>query len=276
MGYYSEPGSELCFMLRKLDKNNKLHIEEKKWMRDKGMFKFVKFIDDWEKNSKPNFKLLNRYRKCSIMKFAEQYNISIQNKKSKLFYIFKEMTQGKRILPENFVWLVQKGFMNQNLRIEFHKREAIYYEENYRKKKDLWSLVNACSHLRKSKDSMKSIKLINNLNFSKIKSKQLKSALLITQGGAYRDLGYLDDTLRNAEKGFNLTPKSFYPCTLQGAIYYQKGQFGLGDKWFAKAIENGATQESLDSELNSIYRQSKGKEKENLKKHFQSLGLDIH
>ncbi len=55
MGDYSQPGSVLCDILQRLDTNKKLGETDKKWIRDKGMFKFYKFLENWESTGKPNF-----------------------------------------------------------------------------------------------------------------------------------------------------------------------------------------------------------------------------
>ena len=52
MGDYSKPGSELCNILHRLDTNKKLDEVDKKWIKDKGMFKFYKFLENWERTGK--------------------------------------------------------------------------------------------------------------------------------------------------------------------------------------------------------------------------------
>lgn len=55
MGDYSQPGSVLCSILQRLDTNKRLDESDKKWIRDKGMFTFYKFLENWENTGKPNF-----------------------------------------------------------------------------------------------------------------------------------------------------------------------------------------------------------------------------
>ena len=55
MGDYSQPGSVLCSILQRLDTNKRLDASDKKWIRDKGMFTFYKFLENWENTGKPNF-----------------------------------------------------------------------------------------------------------------------------------------------------------------------------------------------------------------------------
>ncbi len=49
MAYDSQTVSGLCDILRRLNKNKKLDVTDKKWIRDKGMVRFYKFLENWEK-----------------------------------------------------------------------------------------------------------------------------------------------------------------------------------------------------------------------------------
>jgi hypothetical protein len=61
------------------------------------------------------------------------------------------------------------------------------------------------------------------------------------------------------------------PCTLLGALYYEMGDFSLGDEWFAKAVERGARPRALDEELRSIYLRSSGVRREGMKRHLLAV-----
>jgi len=282
MGDYSQPGSELCCILHRLDKSSKLNEIDKTWIKNKGMFNFYKFIEHWEKNKKPNFNLIKtRYlpprnirQNDSVIQYAKKYDIDIKYPNSKLYKIFQYIKKGKRFLKEDITWLIRNNFLYKKraLLLEYHYREAEYYKNNYSKSGNLWDIVNASSHYRKAKMPKIAISLVDNIVLKKIKSNSLKSALTITQGGAYRDLLDLDKALENANKGFNYDSLSFHPCTLFGAVYYQMRKFSLGDKWYAKAVKNGANTESVDSEIRAIYKSTKGKEREEFKRHL--LGID--
>lgn len=283
MGDYSKAGSVLCEILHRLDKNKKLDESDKTWIRNKGMFRFYEFLEKWEKTGKANFQALRQSYGVKpstkfknnisnpIITFARKYDINIHNINSNLYNIFKRIKTGKRFSKEDIIWLRDKDFLRDKLQMEYNKREVKFYLNEYAEKKTLWSLVNASAHLRKIENSKKAIDLINNINFKKIKNMNLKSALVITQGGAYRDLGKLDEALKNAEKGHNYNPSSFHPCTLLGAIYYETGRLDLGRKWFSKAEENGAQINSIDSEILSIFKRTKGKERAKLKEHLLKI-----
>ena len=212
-----------------------------------------------------------KYRQHNNSKYT--YDITINNPNSKLNNIIKQIKNGKRFEQRDVIWLQSKGYLHSKskLGIEYNSREAKFYLQQFSQKNNLWHLVNASSHLRKANNSQKAIQLINNVNFNKINNKSLKSALLITQGGAYKDIHQFDEALKNAQKGYSFNPTSFHPCTLFGAVYYELGRLDMGNKWFQKAIDNGANTDGVDSEIKSIYKRAKGKNKIELKKHLLKI-----
>ena len=77
MGLYSTPGSELCNILRRLDKNHRLDEADKSWIKSKGMFHFHSFILNWETTGKADFSSLQRRKKeekikSSLYKLSEK------------------------------------------------------------------------------------------------------------------------------------------------------------------------------------------------------------
>lgn len=217
---------------------------------------------------------LKIYRGCItgdlVIDYAKKYDINIQNPNSRLYKIFKYLKTGKRFLEKDVIWLIEKDFMQHfsNLSIEYNIREAEFYLLDYKKRKNLWSIVNASSHFRKANKPAESINTISKLNFKAIRNLKLKSALLITQGGAYRDLKNFDEALKCAKKGYDHDLKSYYPCTLFGAVYYEKGNYQLGAKWYLKAERKGASIKVIENEIKSIYNRKTKKEKEELKKYL--------
>ncbi|MDD2887425.1 MAG: hypothetical protein PHY66_06445 [Aliarcobacter sp.] len=206
-----------------------------------------------------------------VITYAKKFDIEIYNSTSKLYKIFKYIKTGKRFLDNDILWLIEKEFMKSKnkLSIEYNRREANFHIKEYEQKKDLWFIVRASSHFRKSNQPNKSIEIIEKINFNEIKDTYLKSALIITQGGAYRDIKELDKALKNAKKGYDWNSKDYHPCTLFGALYYEKHQYFLGDKWYLKAKENGAKDDIIEKDIYSIYQKRKGKDKEKLREHLK-------
>jgi hypothetical protein len=90
-------------------------------------------------------------------------------------------------------------------------------------------------------------------------------------GGAKRDMRSREEAVKLATRAHGYDPKSFHPCTLLGALYYEMGDFSLGDEWFAKAVERGARPRALDEELRSIYLRSSGVRREGMKRHLLAV-----
>lgn len=65
-----------------------------------------------------------------------------------------------------------------------------------------------------------------------------------------------------------LMSKDFRPCTLLGAIYMEGGQVSLGHEWYEKAIERGASEEAIDSELRIIFNRANHKDGQDIRKYL--------
>ena len=49
------------------------------------------------------------------------------------------------------------------------------------------------------------------------------------------------------------------------------GNYDIGQEWYAKAIENGFSEKSMDYELKSIFRRAKQADKEALRNHLLKI-----
>ena len=72
------------------------------------------------------------------------------------------------------------------------------------------------------------------------------------RGGALRDLRRHDEAKRSGIEAHGLTPPDYRPCTLLGAVHMEMGDYTTGADWYEKAEARGATQDSIDRELQSI------------------------
>jgi tetratricopeptide (TPR) repeat protein len=94
---------------------------------------------------------------------------------------------------------------------------------------------------------------------SKVREAELKSALLVTRGGAFRDLSRLEQAESCAAQAMESQPDSHQPYTLMAAICYDLGKYADGDVWFEMAAERGAN--DIDDEIEKIVRMTKEKNK---------------
>jgi Flp pilus assembly protein TadD len=107
--------------------------------------------------------------------------------------------------------------------------------------------------------------MLNAITVSKLKNIKLKSALCTTHGGVKRDQGKSDEALALGEQAHQLTPKDFRPCTLLGAVNMEIGNHTLGESWYEKAIERGASEKSVDDDLRSIFMRAEHAKREELR-----------
>lgn len=192
----------------------------------------------------------------------------------RLMGILKCVDAKKRLLPEDVVWLcsVGKDYFTKELRVTYHLLEAEFFIGEFKRTGDLWNAVNASSHYRKCDRAQKADTLLATIRVDQQKSSKLKSALCTTHGGIMRDLNRWDEALQLGKKAHTLRPKDYRPCTLLGAVYIEIGNYSLGQEWYDKAIERGATPEIVDDEIRRIFFQA-DKDQQNKMKEFL-LGVD--
>ena len=205
---------------------------------------------------------------------------------SPLYAILQKLDKGERLEPTDVAWLEEnkieasqpsysyygwqeeRRYQGQRLFsgkifTDYHKIEALFYEQEYKNTGNKWKLPNASSHWRKAGQPRSALKLTENLDFDKIKENKLKSALLTTRGGAFRDINKLDDAEKCALKAIEYQPQSHHPYTLMGAICFERGQYSQGDDWFNEAIKRGASPRDQDAEMKRVVKNAKnGKRRE--------------
>lgn len=181
------------------------------------------------------------------------------------FYaIMVKLEREERLDPVLVVQLIQQKLLASHGKIAmaYHRLEALFYDREYERTGDKWNLPNASSHWRKADEPESALKVTENLDFDQIKENKLKSALLTTRGGAFRDIDKLDDAQKCALKAIEYQPQSHHPYTLMGAICYERGQYSQGDDWFNKAIKRGAESEDIDSELKRVVKNAKDEKRQ--------------
>lgn len=177
----------------------------------------------------------------------------------KIMNILSRVDKGMRLLEIDIVWLETEGeeYFTQELREGFHRIEADFYANKFKKSKDIWAAVNASSHYRKCRESQNADSLLNMIDVSNLNDIKLKSAIYTTHGGAKRDFQDWKESLSLGEQAHKLTPKDFRPCTLLGAVNMEIGNFSEGQSWYEKAIERGFSEDSMDNEIRVIFIRSK-------------------
>ena len=180
---------------------------------------------------------------------------------SLLYEILLKLEKKERIEPKEVVWLRENRLLypDHKIFIAYHTIEATFGEQEYKRTGNKWNLVNASSHWRKADKPQRALEVTEKLDIDKIKEDKLKSAIMTTRGGAFRDLAQLKDAENCARKAIEYQPNSHHPYTLMGAIYYDRGQYSEGDRWFNEAIKRGAKTEDIDAEIKKVVRDTKDK-----------------
>lgn len=273
MGMYSAPGSELCAILRRLDNNHKLNDCDKSWIKSKGMFEFFSFVSRLEATGKADLLSLQKRRnveqaKSNLNELNEKYYIRIYKPNSYLHKLVIKLDDNQRLSKKDVLWRHERDYFEGEIKKKYFFIEGNYFYCCFQKNKDPWDIINASSCFRKAELPQKSLEITDEINLSKINSTKVKSAVSVTRGGAYRDINDLTEALKHAQKAHSFDPKSFHPCTLYGAIYFELHEYDLGTIWFKRAEERGADVGALDSEIRSIFKNTKGKERESLRQHL--------
>ncbi len=191
----------------------------------------------------------------------------------KIMDILRRVDNGIRLSEEDVVWLTTEGrdYYTVELREGYHWNEAEFYAGEFKKSKDPWSAVNASSHYRKCERAQVADSMLTAIGVTKLKNPRLKSALCTTHGGVKRDLRKFEDALSFGEQAHLLTPKDFRPCTLLGAVNIEIGNYDLGQAWYKKAIERGASEKSVDDDLRSIFMRAEKSKQEALRDHLLKI-----
>ena len=244
----SVESGQLSEILERLDKQGILSREDQLFLNEKGMCDQLKFVQDLKRvgwaGIDPGRPLRGKYK----IDHVDTQDMP------QLMQILGYLEAGAALAEDDVVWLKTRNHFSSEIRRVFHKNEAELCQKEFEKTGDIWQAINGNSHFRKANQSEKGLALVGSINVDSLQDKHQHSALLTTKGGSYRDLGRLPEALSVAEKAHALNPKSYHPCTLLGAIYYELREFGLGDAWFAKAVERGAKQDVVDGEIRSLLR----------------------
>jgi hypothetical protein len=190
-----------------------------------------------------------------------KYQIVGQLPVNPFYEIMLKIEREERLDPKQVVELIEEGSLSRHgkIAIAYYRLEAIFYEKEYQRTGNRWNLPSASANWRKADEPEQALKVTENINWGKVKETDLKSALLVTRGAAFRDLVKLDEAEKCANQAIESQPNNHQPYTLMGAICYDRGQFADGDKWFSMAIERGA--DDTDDEIRRIVRMTKDKEK---------------
>lgn len=251
----SDPSSRLFLILRNLEttdsgivlKNEDFQLIEKdiEWLSEQELTETAEIV----KNA--HFKALkSKYQIVGKLAIKPFYEIMLK------------LEREERLDPKQVIQLIEDDRLSRNgkIAIAYYRLEAIFYEKEYQRTGNKWNLPSASSNWRKADEPGKALKATDDVNWNKVKDPNLKSALLVTRGAAFRDLGQLKEAENCATQAMECQPKNHQPHTLMGAICYDQCNYAKGDYWFEMATERGA--DDTDGEIERIVRMTKQKDKQ--------------
>ena len=245
----SESQTKSYSEFRELINNASFQISEKdiQWLSKKGLFETVKIAKQIHFRSlKRKYRILGQLDESDFVP---------------LYEIMLKLEREERLDPKQVIQLIEEDCLSRSgkIAIAHYRLEAIFYEKEYQRTGNRWNLPSASSNWRKADQPERALKVTENVNWNKVQEPDLKSALWVTRGAAFRDLEQLDEAESCATQAMECQPDSHEPYTLLGAICYDKGKYAEGNTWFEMAAERGA--DDTDDEIERIVRMTKDKKK---------------
>ncbi|WP_308737826.1 hypothetical protein [Nostoc sp. 'Peltigera membranacea cyanobiont' N6] len=280
----SSPKSHLYKILKRLELSNQLGEQDINFLKKRKLTEIIEIGNEkyaYTLKSKINFgELLNESeidwlknnRREDIIILAQQKHFAILKRKYGLidpllllepFYkIMVKLEKKERLDIILVAQLIEQKLLSRDgkIAVAHYRLEAEFYEQEIKRTGHQWDIPTASSYWRKANEPEQALK-ITNLDLGKIREGNLKSAILVTRGAAFRDMDNLADAESCARKAMNYQPNSYQPYTLMGAISYDRGDYAEGDYWFEQAIQRGAKTEDIDDELKRIFRSTKDENK---------------
>lgn len=218
--------------------------EDIKWLSEQGLTETVEIV-----------------QQIHFKELKAKYQILGQLALDPFYEIMLKLEREERLDPKQVIQLIEEGRLSRHGKIAsaHYRLEAIFYEKEYRRTGNKWNLPSASSNWRKANEAEKALKVTENVSWNKVQESDLKSALLVTRGAAFRDLSQLDEAENCATQAMECQPDSHQPYTLMGAICYDLGKYADGDNWFEMGAKRGA--DDTDDEIERIVRMTKDKDK---------------
>lgn len=138
-----------------------------------------------------------------------------------------EIEEDKSLLPSDEEWLNLQGLFP--VLAIYYEHQAVFY--------GIVKLAVAGKYWRKANEPQRSQDITENVR--SLNNKEM-SIILTMRGGAFKDIEELDEAEKCGQEAIRLTPNSYYPYKLLGAIKYQSGLPEIGDKYFKRAHELGS------------------------------------
>lgn len=262
----SDPSDHLFLILRKIEINSlKLSAEVSNQSKElANNEEFQIFEEDIQWLSEAGLtETVEIVKQIHFKTLQIKYQIVGRSTIDPFYEIMLKLEREDRLDPKQIVQLIEEGRLSRHGKIvvAYYTLEAKFYQQEYQRTGNKWNLANASSNWRKANEPEEALKVTERLNWKKVQEPKLKSALLVTRGGAFRDLDNLNEAENCATQAMECYPNGYQPYTLMGAICYDRSKYAEGDYWFEKAVDRGAKNDDIDDEIKRIVRMTKDKKK---------------
>ena len=172
----------------------------------------------------------------------------------KLASIFSKLELEERVDDDELRWLNE---------YRLSKLLAIIHQRDFEWSGDPWSAVKASAFYREAHEPGAALALTRKVLDFELQwwNQRLRSAIRTTRGGALRDLGDLDSAEEVAHEAASISPSSFQPHNLLGAIYFQMGFPEQGYGHFERARELGASTHGQEHEMRQALQRASRQER---------------
>ncbi|MFL9456165.1 MULTISPECIES: tetratricopeptide repeat protein [Nostocales] len=280
------PKSHLYKVLKRLELDSKLSEQDLNFLRNRKLTETIAIANqqyacvlkskiksgeilneveiEWLKNNRYE-DIINIFQKHHFTILKKKYGlIDLVNKLTlhPFYHILLKLERNERLDPILFFQLVEQDLLSRDgkVALKYYTIEAEFYVQEFQHTGNKWHIPTASSYWRKANEPEQALQLTD-LDLNHVKDNTLKSAILVTRGAAFRDIGKLDAAESCARKAMKYHALSYQPYTLMGAIAYDKGDYPNGDSWFKEAIQRGAKTEDIDDEIKRVVKNTKDEEK---------------
>lgn len=272
--------SHLYKVLKRLDLSNHLGEQDINFLKKRKLTKTIEIangkyanilkfnIESGEVINESEIEWLKNNGREDIIILAQQKQFAALKRKyglidpslplEPLYTIMVKLEKKERLDPKLLVQLMEEEQLSPGgkIALAYYRLEAEFYEQEFHRTGHKWHITTASSYWRKADEPEQALKLTN-LDLSKIRESNLKSAISVTRGAAFRDMDNLADAESCAKKAMEYQPESYQPYTLMAAIAHDRGDYVKTDYWHEQAIKRGAKTEDIDDEIKRLIRSTK-------------------
>ncbi len=228
----STPKSHLYKILKRLELSNQLGEQDINFLKKRKLTEIIEIanekyastlkskIDFGELLNESEIEWLKNNRREDIIILAQQKHFAILKRKYGLidpllplepFYaIMVKLEKKERLDPKLVFQLMEEELLSSGgkIALAYYRLEAEFYEQEFHRTGHKWHIPTASSYWRKADEPEQALKLTN-LDLSQIRESNLKSAISVTRGAAFRDMDNLADAEICAKKAMAFHPDSY-------------------------------------------------------------------